>query len=291
MTKPARITWDNLLATLAKFPAHITDRQPAIDFTISLAVVKHFLSVDWVERHTSPFDPKDGYYRLNIEDGDERIAHKGGYKLVDLGELLFNLQHISGFDACIDRMRDGNLEPTLCELDIGRMIYINDWSFKFIEPQYTKGTDYDFEIVFSPELTLCADAKCKIESTPLSEQTITNALTKARKQLPQDHPGVVFVKFPSEWMRIDGFEATLLQAANKFFNSTTRIVSLIYYSAPINFKDGYMTHGHRFMEVHNAHGKFGKRDWRLFNKWHPVPGVQNAMPPKWRRLVNFPRGF
>src|SRR6185437_15150376 len=224
MTRPLRITWDNLLATAAKFPSQITDRQPAIDFTISLAVVKHFLGVDWLERHTSPFDAKRGYFRLNI-DGEEQLAHKGGYKLVDLGELLFNLQHIPGFDSCVDRMRNGNLEPTLCELDIARMIYINDWPFRFVEPQNIKGSDYDFEIEFG-QVTVCADAKCKIESTPLGEQTVMNALSKARRQLPEDRPGVVFVKFPGEWMNIAGFKDTLLRVGNAFFNSTTRVVSL-----------------------------------------------------------------
>jgi hypothetical protein len=291
MIKPVRISWDNLLSTLAMLPKEITRRQPAIDFTISLGVVKHFLGQDWLERHTNPEQPeKGGYFRLNIEGPEEQLAAKGGFKLVDLAELLFNLQHIEGFDWSLSRMRDGDLEPTLCELDIGRMIYINDWSFRFVEPKNTKGSDYDFEIEFE-EFTICADAKCKIEATPLSAQTITNTLMKARKQLPSDRPGVVFIKFPGEWKRIPSFRNTLLSAGNTFFSSTARVVSIVYYSSPVDFKNGDITHEHQFMEIHNANGRFGKRDWQLFNRWHPPLGAKNAMPPKWRRLMNFPNSF
>lgn len=34
-----------------------------------------------------------------------------------------------------------------------------------------------------------------------------------------------------------------------------------------------------------------RRDWRLFNRWHPPQGVANGLPPKWLRLINFPHGF
>lgn len=205
-----RITWQSLVDLAATYPPEISSRQSAINFVTALAVVKHYMGVEWLEKHTSPFIKRPGYFRLDIADGSEKLAAIGGQKIVDLGELLLNLQHVKGFDSCIRRLRNGDLEPTLAELSLAGMIYVNDWQFRFAEPTGVKRSDYDYEITLQDGLMVCADAKCKIESTALSENTVLNALKKALGQLPEDRPGIVLIKFPPDWLKIPGHVDTLL---------------------------------------------------------------------------------
>jgi hypothetical protein len=141
-------------------------------------------------------------------------------------------------------------------------------------------------------MVACADTKCKMASPPLSKNTILNALKKARSQLPEDKPGYVLIKFPPDWLTVNGHVQTMVEATNEFFRSNTRVVSVAFYTDPISFDGNIMAMGHQFMEVQNRQNKFdNQRDWRLFERWRPPPGAANAMPPNWRTLINFPNGF
>ena len=129
----------------------------------------------------------------------ERQIARATYRIVDLAELLINLQHVVGFDDCIKRMELGDIEATYAELDLGRMLYQSDIDFRFVTTTGTKGDDYDIEIVLKDGTVVCADAKCKIEATQLSERTVVNSLHQARTQFPSDKPSVIFVKMPPRW--------------------------------------------------------------------------------------------
>ncbi len=286
-----RITWQSLVDSAATYPPEISTRQPAVNFVTAMTVIKHFLGVDWLDRHINPFTKRPGFYRLDIAEGSEELVALKAQKLVDLGELLLNLQYVDGFDSCIRRLRDGALEPTLAELSLAAMLYINDVSFRFVEPIGEKRSDYDYEITLPDGSIVCADAKCKLESTALSENTVLSALGKARRQLPDNRPGIVLIKFPADWREIDGHVDILASAANEFCRSSSRIVSVVFYTAPMAFDGVNMTLGHQFMELHNRNNKFDTtRDWRLFNKWRSSPGAANGLPKKWLRLINFPHG-
>ena len=119
---------------------------------------------------------------------------------MDLAEVVYNLQTVPGFDNCIARMREGDIEGTAAELDLGRMLYLNQVPFRYVVPQGVKGKDYDAEILFPDGVVACADAKCALEITGLKAKAIFNKLEKARKQLPADQPGIIFVKMPPHWM-------------------------------------------------------------------------------------------
>ncbi len=287
-----RIPWEALVKQITELPPEIMSRQPAINFVTALSIVKYYMGEDWVDAHTSPFSNKPGYYRLNVTEGGEEMSAIGGQKVVVLGEHLFNLQHIDGFDSCIRRLRDGALEPTVAELQLAALFYVNDWEFRFVEPVGEKRSDYDYEITLADGLVACADTKCKIASTPIGKNTILNALKKASRQLPDNKPGYVLIKFPADWLNISGHVRTMVEATNDFFRSNSRVVSVGFYTDPISFDGTIMAVGHQFMEVPNKQNKFDtQRDWRLFERWRPRLGSANAMPSKWRTLINFPNGF
>jgi hypothetical protein len=184
----------------------------------------------------------------------------------------------------------GDIEGTSAELDFGRMLYLNKVPFRFVAPQGTAGLDYDIEVEYPNNVIASADAKCKIESTDFSENTIENTLKKARKQLPDSMPGIAFVKVPPRWIANTKCVATMLDVARSFLRGTRRVVSVKYYSSPISFSDNMLRHDHAYKEISNPMTDFGNdMDWSIFKKFD-LPPEFNGMPPHWQRIIFFPDG-
>jgi hypothetical protein len=129
MAAPARLTDQHLSRTVASFPVDVRDDPTNRAFYLSLAVVRHFLGNAWADEHVQD-NGQPGYVRLNWRDRTQ--AQIQSFRIVDLAELLFNLQHTDGFDDCIKKMRDGDIEGTYAELDLGRMLYQSDINFRFV---------------------------------------------------------------------------------------------------------------------------------------------------------------
>jgi hypothetical protein len=209
---------------------------------------------------------------------------------MDLAEVIYNLQPVPGFDECITRLRDGDIEGTYAELDFGRMLYLNQVPFRFVVPQGTTGLDYDVEIEYPDGVIASADAKCKIEGTEFSENTIRNTLNKARKQLPDDRPGIVFVKVPPAWVSDSDRVTISLNTARDFLRGTRRVVSVKFYSSPITLANNVLRHDHAYKEISNPLTDFGdNRNWDIFRK-PGLPPEFNGMPPHWQRIIFFPDG-
>jgi hypothetical protein len=174
--------------------------------------------------------PKSGFLRLDFTSDEARATTV--FRVIDLAECLFNLQHVPGFDECIDQMRAGaeKIESTCAELDFARLLHIHDVAFRFVVPAgKRKGEDYDFEIVFRDGVVVPADAKCKFESTAIDVRSVENSLRKARRQLPPDQPGIIFVKTPQSWIADVQTANALVNVGSEFLRRTSRIVSVKFY--------------------------------------------------------------
>jgi len=285
-----RITAAHLLDTYLQFPDSIRRDTGAASFTISLSIINYYLGDNWLQTHLNPLLNKPGFMRLKLID-QAATSFIQAFKTVDMGELLFNLQNIEGFDALVERMKtEAQVESGLAELDFGRMLFINNHKFRFVRPSGVRGNDYDFEINFD-KWTLCADVKCKLDEKQLSKGIIKNELSNSRTQLPPDKPGIFFIKAPQHWTRKFLFEQILVEAAKEFLCTTERVVSIKYYIAPYEVRNGLLQQGHEFKEIDNPRHRFeGLRRCELFS-YRPPLGALDALPPKWRRLYDFPNGF
>jgi len=202
-----------------------------------------------------------------------------------LAEILFNLQRVPGFDECLDRMRRGDIEGALAEFNIGRMLFLNKVPFRFVIPQGVKKKDYDFDIICANGQAACADAKCKIDETTFSEGGIKEALKKARGQLPNEKPGIIFVKVPEHYLSDPLFQMQSIQIAERFLGGVTRIASVKYYVEPIQFANNVMRIELAHKELSNPRTDFGDGvDWNLFRKHH-LPPEANGMPPHYKRII------
>jgi hypothetical protein len=170
------------------------------------------------------------------------------------------------------------------------MLYLNKVPFRFVVARGIRGQDYDVEVQYPDGLIACAEAKCNIDSTRLSENTIRNKLDAARKQLPADRPGIIFVKMPPRWMAEPSFAELTIGTARRFLDGTRRIVSVKFYTAPNSIEGTELMQQHAYKEISNPVTYFGlNRNWDLFQKWE-LPPEANGMPPHWQRVLFFPDG-
>jgi hypothetical protein len=136
----------------------------------------------------------------------------------------------------------------------------------------------------------CADAKCKIEATTFTENGIRNVLNEARKQLPNERPGIVFVKVPARWLEDPNFVPLSIQCARRFLGGVPRVVAVKYYCSPVVWANNVLMIRHAFKEVSNPITEFGNNlNWDIFQKGE-FPPEWNGSPPWWQRFFCFPTG-
>jgi hypothetical protein len=272
----------------SKLPVGRTMTGVEESLSLAAAILRHFFGEAWWNRWVMPETAKPNF--LRIDEFDQTRLDLTALRVIDLAEVLYNLQHVPGFDDCIAKMRNGDIEGTYAELDLGRMLYLNQVQFRYVVPQKVKGLDYDVEVEYPDGVIACAEAKCSIESTELSANTIRNKLDRARQQLPPDRPGIVFVKMPPRWMDASEFLKTTIGVAQDFLRGTKRVVSVKFYVSPNSIEGGYLKQEHAYKEISNPNNNFGSgRNWNLFRQWD-LPPEYNGMPPHWQRVLFFPDG-
>lgn len=289
---PVRLTVQILHHTLAdarrKFPAGRTMSGAEESLALAGAILRHFLGEDWLTKWVMPETARANF--LRIDEARQSNLDLSALRLIDLAEVVYNLQDVPGFDECISKMRNGDIEGTYAELDLGRMLYLNEVPFRYVVPQQVRGCDYDVEVEYPNGIIACAEAKCNIENIKLSRNTIKNKLDRARQQLPRDRPGIVFVKVPPQWMDSRDFLEMTIGTAEEFLRGTQRIVSVKFYVSPHSIEGGYLKQQHAYKEISNPNTRFAPgQNWNLFRQWQ-LPPEFNGMPRHWQRVLFFPDG-
>jgi hypothetical protein len=281
------------METARSFPQEVRAEPNRLTFTMAVTVIRHFFGKEWCEDHIiqdAEHSRPAGFLRLDFTPGFE--GERKTSCVLDFAETLFNLQHIAGFDDCVDRMRAGQVEATFAEFDFARFLFLHDIAFKFVTPTGEKGKDYDFGIEYADGREACADAKCRLEGTEVRADTVKNSLNKARSSnLPPDKPGIIFVKVPPTWLEHEDVRKGIYAVVEGFLRNTERIVSVVVYTtvAMELAEQKMMLLRHRFHEFLNDMHRFDTtKSWALF-KDYKVPEEWGGVHPKWVRV--FSQGF
>lgn len=222
----------------------------------------------------------------NFTDDKEASAHV--IRVIQLAEMLINCQWIPGYAGCIKQLETTDMiESTYAELDIARALISFKVDFRFNERKMKRGEDFDLLIRLPNGSEVCADTKCKLESTPFSEQTIKNTLGYARKRnLPRDRPGIIFAKIPREWVKDDAGHQQLVEITNRFLTSTGSIVSVKYYTSLVAHDGPVVREIMGWYEISNPGNRFdATAEWRLFPTVSKTATLWNGMPAHWKRLL------
>jgi hypothetical protein len=131
-------------------------------------------------------------------------------------------------------MFEGQIEPTIAELDFGMLLRRQGVAFGYVIPTGVKTRDYDVYVHYEGGPVACGDIKCKLEATDYAKSSLLNSLKKAQRQFPSDMPGIVFVKVPQRWVDLNtgnlGLDTDVSDMLAKFFQTTKRVVLVVFYT-------------------------------------------------------------
>jgi len=203
-------------------------------YGLAIATLRHYLGDEWVNQNASALfqqkvDTGNRKGRIFLKTGnviaEDSFRHE--LRILQLAESIFNLQSIDGIADRISVIKVGGLESTYGELECAAQIKKANMQFRFVTPSGIKGKDYDIEIVPDPDTCLNCELKVTTEEKDLQKSTIVNKLNAARKQLPREQPGIIFVKIPESWLKQTSAQQLLNESIDQFFRNTNRVVAVV----------------------------------------------------------------
>lgn len=194
-------------------------------YAMASEVVLTALGPDWWRKNYTSFseDPNE-FLRTGDETEEGRYDHQD--RIIKLGHMLYGLRNCRGFDAFIASLKTRDLGPTFFELWVANILLMNRYEIVFVEATGERGNDYDL-IGSRDGSELSVEAKSRRAGPILNENTLTNALTKARKQLPPSGPSVVFVEIPGEWTSNRNAETVIGRSVKSFLRNTSRVNGVV----------------------------------------------------------------
>lgn len=252
-----------------------------LTYLVAQSVIVSALGIDWVRSYIHSDSPPSDFFKNNRTDQDGFDTHV--MRVVHLGEMIVNFQNCRGIEKVVEMLRVGDVEAAFAELEVAKVLAFYGRSFRFVDPIGKKGSDYDLEVEFDQHWA-CADTKCKLETTSESLSTLRDSLEQARRQLPADRPGVVFVKAPHTWSALDkGTSHTDIfkDVTRRFFATTQRVVSVVFYfslAVPFGSAVGqvYLLSDHQ----NSVHRFDGSANWKISRD-----GTVCGPPAYWVDLV------
>jgi hypothetical protein len=142
---------------------------------LAIAIMGRFLGPDWVEKHITK--NRKGFLRDDHSTPLRRETQR--MRRVVLGEMLYNLQVVRGFDSVIGELAGGQIESAYGALEIARMLVTyrldKGMAFRFVTPSRILRRDYDLSLKFSDGIVARAETKCKMEETKITLRTIEDS--------------------------------------------------------------------------------------------------------------------
>ena len=229
-----------------------------------------FLGLEWVETHVMAKAAPSDFFRNDLSSRDRQDLQS--IRVIRLAEMLHNLQYTSGFAKVLQVLKSDSVEASYAELEVAKLLAWKGQPFRFVTPRGVRGEDYDLEILVNGQI-VCADTKCKLETTPRTDQTLYETLREGRKSVPPDKPGILFVKLPQTWIDTFDDSAQILErVCKRYFSNTGRIVSVkFYFQLTMSESDGV---GSIYMskEYDNPRARHASAaNWTMLQDMQPSP--------------------
>jgi hypothetical protein len=233
---PVKISIADLMAILANLKNTLpeTADRDFLLYGLGTEFLRLLMGNEWVNQNVFPFEDissrqvnvRREFLRTESIDHSDRFKHQD--RVVHLAELLFNLRLVPGFSQKLVALQTAELESLYSELEAAGLLIRSGIDFYFVVPTGELGEDYDVEIISSTTTHIPVELKTKVEDTKLSKNTLLSSLGSARKQMPSDRQGIVFVKIPEDWIRDQGIANIVKNALDEFFRNTSRVIAVVF---------------------------------------------------------------
>lgn len=162
------------------------------------------MGTQWIDQHYAPQKARrkkiPGFFEY--EEADDAARETKIHRMLDLIEMVYNLQSTPGFLPFFVEFRKSapnKFEGLYAQLQIAKMLSQTGYPFRFVKEIRQPQSDYDFEMMLPGECIVCVEAKCREEQWSVDPEVLTSKLKKARRQLPDDAPGIILFKVPQHW--------------------------------------------------------------------------------------------
>jgi hypothetical protein len=197
------------------------------EFTFAAALLELSYGTDWYQRKIKlRAKPDEWMHNLQGDQSEGRILYH--HRVVRLGNAVFTLLQAKtkGWDTLKGRFQKRATKPCFVEAEIASMLVYNGFDVEIKNEVGIRGEDFDMAAT-KDGVTLEVEVTTK-EPGPLTVNTIKNTIKGKRTQVSGNHPAVLYIRIPSEWME-DGHAALQMftEAFLDFWSRSTRFNALV----------------------------------------------------------------
>jgi hypothetical protein len=224
----------DMRASVEKQFPHLS--RAGVDHFFATLVIGNNLGEDWVANNIdAPAAQKNGqqtkntktsvYLRRSPSTRSERLEHY--IRVMGLARRIFELGQEPFADSLKENLRRRDLEGAAFEADVVRMLISLPTVINLRDERKIKGDDYDIDLWLKPGIPWAIEVKTRAEDSPYTSARLQKTLSNARKQLPPDGLGGIFLKVPTPWTEdADYLEGHHADVTN-FLANTSRIQAVV----------------------------------------------------------------
>lgn len=296
-SEAAALGIDQLVFAMFVFIADKMTKRESLNVPLTLyylgqQILRYYLGDSWVEANVFDNEPgslnrhKRGrdFLKSDFSNNEDNFRHQ--HRVIELAECLFNLQQIPGINGRMTLLEHENLNSLFGELQCARIMATPQSQLQFINPIGVKQHDYDAEITTPAGRKLCCEIKAKDQSTELCERTIKNTIEGARKQLPKDRPGMVWITIPEEWSKQAGAKTVVDKGVLNALGRSNRLVAVHVAFEVWEAVDSGRLISFRFTTALNTKSTFYEDDVEA-----AIAEFGSSKRPEWYTLDNIIRVF
>jgi hypothetical protein len=161
---------------------------------------------------------------VNYFKSQDRKSYQSVHRLHMLANYCYDLQDVKNFGCVIKKIQDGGLAGAFAEVEVGHNLFSRNISFEYV--RQSNSSRFDFDIRINDFGGINCEVKHKLESTRLSKGTVEDSLSRAKSQMPEDEPALIFMKLSTQWDRETTDE--LRRAVNSFFPRSPNVLGVVF---------------------------------------------------------------
>lgn len=188
-------------------------------YAMAIEIIVSTLGSEWWNRHfwTKP----DPYLKTDPSSRSEQF-----HRVIMLAHMLYALRDANGYEQFIETLKTRGFDSgEIFELHVATMLQRSGFVVSFVEETGQKGEDYDLHVTKN-DILINVEVKRR-RSPSFSKKTLQYALNEARRQMPPDGPGIIFVAIPAEWTHKAGTEEIAANCIQSLFRNTGRVNSVV----------------------------------------------------------------